>query len=144
MVGVFLDTFVVLTLNALVIISTLYTSGGILAEGIVLADITKSNLAQTAFGAVFGSEIGAAFVAICLLFFAFSTILSWNLFGKINMVWLFGAKSAKLYTLLALAFVMLGSLASNDLVWELTDLFNNLMVVPNAAALLFLGKMVHK
>ena len=144
MVGVFLDTFVVLTLNALVIISTLYTSGGILAEGTIPAGITKANLAQTAFGLVLGSEIGAAFVAICLLFFAFSTILSWNLFGKINMVWLFGAKSAKLYTVLALVFVMLGSLASNDLVWELTDLFNNLMVVPNAAALLVLGKMVHK
>ena len=144
MVGVFLDTFVVLTLNAMVIISTLYTSGGILADGVIPAGITKSNLAQTAFGTVFGSGIGAGFVAVCLLFFAFSTILSWNLFGKINSVWLFGRKSAKIYTVLALAFVMLGSLASNDLVWELTDLFNNLMVIPNAAALLCLGSMVRK
>ena len=84
MAGVFIDTFVVLTLNALVIISTLYTEGGILAGGYVGAvteTIGKTNLAQTAFGVVFGEGLGAAFVAVALFFFAFSTILSWNMFG---------------------------------------------------------------
>ena len=88
MIGVFIDTFVVLTLNALVIISTLYTADGPLASGYV-GDITgvlgKANLAQTAFGVVFGESAGNMFVAVCLFFFAFSTILSWNLFGKINV-----------------------------------------------------------
>ena len=82
MIGVFIDTFVVLTLNALVIICTLYTKDGILATGVIPEGIGKTNLAQTAFGSVFGASLGAKFVAVCLLFFAFSTILSWNLFGK--------------------------------------------------------------
>ncbi len=142
MIGVFIDTFVVLTLNALVIISTLYTSDGILYTGVIPEGIGKANLAQTAFGTVFGSELGAAFVAICLFFFAFSTILSWNLFGKINMSYLFGAASTKVYTVIAMAFIFLGTLASNDLVWELSDLFNQLMVIPNTIALFALTGMV--
>ena len=149
MAGVFIDTFVVLTLNALVIIATLYTADGPLAKcGAAAASetITKANLAQTAFGTVFGSNFGAMFVAICLFFFAFSTILSWNMFGKINVVYLFGKKNAKactvVYTVIALVFIFLGTLMSNDLVWELTDAFNYLMVLPNAIALFALTGMV--
>ena len=149
MVGVFIDTLVVLTLNALVIICTLYTADGPLANGYV-GDVTsvlsKTNLAQTAFGSVMGAGLGAKFVAICLFFFAFSTVLSWNLFGKINAIWLFGRKNAKtctvIYTLIALVFILLGTMMSNDLVWELTDMFNNLMVIPNAIALFALTGMV--
>ena len=147
MIGVFIDTFVVLTLNALVIISTLYTADGPLASGYV-GDITgvlgKANLAQTAFGVVFGESAGNMFVAICLFFFAFSTILSWNLFGKINVAYLFGKKSTVVYTVLALVFIFLGTMMSNDLVWELSDMFNNLMVIPNAVALFALTSLVVK
>ncbi|MBR3866621.1 MAG: sodium:alanine symporter family protein [Butyricicoccus sp.] len=151
MVGVFIDTFVVLTLNALVIISTLYTEGGPLYEcGAAAAStvITKTNLAQTAFGVVFGESFGAMFVAICLFFFAFSTILSWNMFGKINAQYLFGKKNAKLcttvYTVIALVFIFLGTITQSDLVWELTDAFNYLMVLPNAIALFALTGLVVK
>ena len=147
MIGVFIDTFVVLTLNALVIISTLYTADGPLASGYV-GDITgvlgKANLAQTAFGVVFGDTAGNMFVAVCLFFFAFSTILSWNLFGKINVSYLFGKKSTVVYTVLALVFIFLGTMMSNDLVWELSDMFNNLMVIPNAVALFALTSLVVK
>jgi len=145
MIGVFMDTFVVLTLNALVIISTLYTADGPLAggyTGAVTGAINKTNLAQTAYGTVLGGSFGAMFVAICLFFFAFSTVLSWNLFGKINVVYLFGKKSAAAYSVIALVFIFLGTLMSNDLVWELTDMFNNLMVIPNAIALFALTGMV--
>ena len=147
MIGVFIDTFVVLTLNALVIISTLYTEGGPLAGGYtgsVTEVIGKANLAQTAFGSVFGESLGAKFVAICLFFFAFSTILGWNLFGKINMNYLFGKKSTVAYMVIALVFIFLGTLASNDLVWELSDMFNNLMVIPNAIGLFALTSLVVK
>ena len=144
MIGVFIDTFVVLTLNALVIISTLYTADGILASGTIPEGIGKANLAQTAFGTVFGQSFGAAFVAICLFFFAFSTVLSWNMFGKINVIYLFGKKSTVVYSVIALVFIFLGTLMSNDLVWELTDMFNNLMVIPNAIALFALTGMVVK
>ena len=145
MIGVFMDTFVVLTLNALVVISTLYTVDGPLAQcGAAAASTTlnKANLAQTAFGSVMGEEAGAMFVAVCLFFFAFSTILSWNLFGKINVVYLFGKKSVKIYSAIALVFIFLGTLMSNDLVWEMTDMFNNLMVIPNAIGLFALTGVV--
>ena len=147
--GVFIDTFIVLTLNALVIISTLYTADGPLygcGAAAAQTAINKANLAQAAFGTVFGSSFGAMFVAVCLFFFAFSTILGWNLFGKVNAVWLFGEKNAKrstkIYTIAALVFIFLGTLMSNDLVWELTDAFNYLMVIPNALALFALTKTV--
>ena len=147
MIGVFIDTFVVLTLNALVIISTLYTEGGPLHGcGAAAAQdvLKKTNLAQTAFGVVFGESAGAMFVAVCLFFFAFSTILGWNLFGKINMAYLFGQRSTVVYTVIALVFIFLGTLTSSDLVWELSDMFNNLMVIPNAIALFALTGLVVK
>ena len=147
MASVFIDTFVVLTLNALVIISTLYTADGPLANGYV-GDVTgqldSANLAQTAFGSVFGTDVGAMFVAVCLFFFAFSTILGWNLFGKINVTYLFGKKANIVYTVIALVFIFLGTQMSNTLVWELTDMFNFLMVIPNAIALFALTKSVLK
>ncbi len=142
MVGVFIDTFIVLTLNALVIICTLYTEGGILADGVIPEGVNKTNLAQLAFGSVLGENVGAMFVAVCLFFFAFSTVLSWNLFGKINVIYLFGKKAAKVYAVIALVFLYLGTVMSNDLVRELTDMFNNLMVLPNAIALFALTGMV--
>ena len=64
------------------------------------------------------------------------------MFGKINMIYLFGKKSTVVYTLIALAFIFLGTPMSNDLVWELSDMFNNLMVIPNAIALFALTRMV--
>ena len=87
---------------------------------------------------------GAMFVAVCLFFFAFSTILGWNLFGKINMAYLFGQRSTVVYTVIALVFIFLGTLTSSDLVWELSDMFNNLMVIPNAIALFALTGLVVK
>ena len=138
MAGVFIDTFVVLTLNALVIICTLYTGGGPLAEsGAAAAQtvLTKTNLAQTAFGVVFGEGLGAAFVAVALFFFAFSTILGWNMFGKVNITYLFGKKGVLPYTVISLVFIFLGTMMSSDLVWELTDFANYLMVLPNVVGL---------
>ena len=143
MIGVFIDTFVVLTMTALVVISTLYTEDGILATG-AAEGVAKTNMAQLAFGSVMGQSFGSAFVAVCLLFFAFSTILSWNLFGKVNMQDLFGKKSVTIYSIIAIAFIFLGSLLSNDLVWELTDMFNQLMVIPNVIAMVALGALVAK
>ena len=147
MMGVFIDTFIVLTMTALVVISTLYTGDGVLAAGVangVPEGIAKTNMAQLAFGSVFGSGFGGAFVAICLLFFAFSTIIGWNFFGRINVEYLFGKKAVIPYSIIAIIFVVLGSLLQNDLVWELTDMFNNIMVLPNVIALVALSSLVVK
>ena len=139
MAGVFIDTFAVLTLNALVIISTLYVTGGPLFEcgaAAQLSDVfTKTNLAQTAFGVVYGEKAGAMFIAVALFFFAFSTILGWNMFGKTNMAYMFGKTGVKVYTVISLIFVFLGTCMASDLVWELTDFANYLMVLPNVIGL---------
>ena len=162
MAGVFIDTFVVLTMTALVVISTLYAGDGILAglkgdaysvaiSG-AAALVSKTSAMQMAvgkaMGVVFGAELGATvgniFVAICLLFFAFSTIIGWNFFGKINVQYLFKNNKAAvvIYSVIAIVFIFLGTLLSNDLVWELTDFFNYLMVIPNVLALIPLAAIV--
>lgn len=142
MIGVFIDTFVVLTMTALVVISVLYAGDGVLASGAAPDGVSKANMAQLAFSGVFGEKAGNSFIAICLLFFAFSTIISWNYFGKINAVSLFGKKAVPLYMIIAVVFTFLGSCLSNDLVWELTDMFNQLMVIPNVPALITLSGLV--
>ena len=138
LIGVFVDTFIVVTITALVVISVLYTGNGALAQG-AYEGIDKTNMAQLAFGSMFGEVGGNVFVAICLLFFAFSTILSWNLFAKINVEYLFGKKAVPVFTVIALVFIFMGSLLSNDLVWELADMFNQLMILPNVIGLVALG-----
>ena len=141
MVGLFFDTFVVLTMTALIVISTLYAGDGPLASG-AAEGISKTNMAQLAFSSVLGDKVGPLFVAVCLFFFAFSTVLSWNFFGKVNVEYLFGKKAVPVYSVLALGFIFLGSCLSNDLVWELTDMFNQLMVIPNVTALIALSSLV--
>ena len=163
MIGVFIDTFVVLTITALVVITTLYTGEGGLgnmtpdayqavisgSEPFMGLAISKTNLMQHAMTnglPGFLSGIGNGFVAICLLFFAFTTIIGWNFFGKINVQYLFKNNKAAtvIYSVIAIVFLVLGTLASNDLVWELTDFFNYLMVIPNVIALIALYKIVVK
>ena len=146
MVGVFIDTFIVLTLTALVIISTLYAGNGQMLNGNPNG-LDKSNALANGIGAIFangdvGLQIGSIFIALCLTFFAFSTIISWNMFGKINFTYLFGKKYTLIYSILSLTFILLGSFLKNDLVWELTDFFNYLMVLPNALALIALSNLV--
>ena len=138
MIGLFIDTFIVLTLTALVVICTLYAPDGPLAHGYVgevVNTINKTNLAQTAFGTVFTPKGGNAFIAIALFFFAFSTIISWNMFGRINVHYVFGKKAIKVYTIISILCILLGTAVSNNIVWELSDMFNNLMVIPNVLGL---------
>ncbi len=141
MIGVFIDTFVVLNMTALVVISTLYAGNGILASG-AAEGVTKTNMVQHAFATLVGNQWGNGFVAACLFFFAFSTILSWNFFGKINAHYLLGKKGVAVYSVISVVFIFLGSCLSNDLVWELQDMFNQLMVLPNVIALIALAGLV--
>ena len=133
MMGVFIDTFVILTLTALVIVST-----GVWNNG-----QTGSVLAQTAFDSVFGS-FGEIFIAICMLFFAFTTIVGWYYFGEVNVRHLFGKKAIKFYAVLVVAFVILGSTLKVDLVWNMSDMFNGLMVLPNLIGLLACAMTIYR
>ena len=96
------------------------------------------------FGDVFGNAFGSIFVAICLFFFAFSTIICWNFFGRLNAQYLFKNKKVfvVIYSVLSIVFVFLGTVLKSDLVWELTDFFNYLMVLPNVIALIALSRLV--
>jgi len=141
MIAVFTDTFVILTLTALAVISTLYAGNGILASG--AADgVEKTHMAQLAFASVFGSRAGDIFIAVCLLFFSFSSILGWNLFARINFEYLFGKKYTHVFTAVSMVFIFLGAYFSNEYAWELADLCNQLMVLPNVLALLVLSQLV--
>ena len=159
MIGVFIDTFVVLTMTALVVISSLYVGDGILAglagDSYIAATqgaeaiVAKTNAMQMAVTNTlpFLGNFGSIFVAVCLFFFAFSTSLGWNFFGKLNVQYMFKKHSkvaVAIYSVIAIAFIFLGSILKNDLVWELTDFFNYLMVIPNAIALFCLSKYVVK
>lgn len=96
---------------------------------------------MVAFSTVFGS-FGNFYVAICLLFFAFSTIIGWYFFGEQNVKYLFGVKAVKVYACIAVVCVALGAVLEAPLVWNLSDLFNALMVFPNLLALLALSGLV--
>ncbi len=141
MIGVFIDTFVVLTMTALVILTS-GVLGTVGADGELLSGTA---LAQAAFNHSFGG-FGNAFVAICLLFFAFSTIIGWYFFGESNVKALFkGKKSARMaYGVIALVFIAIGSFQKVSLVWDMSDMFNGLMVIPNLLAVLALSGVVAK
>ena len=133
MISVFIETFVILNLTVFSILTT----------GVLGCGKQGTALTQAAFTTSFGS-FGMIFVAICLLFFAFSTILGWHFFGLVNMRYLFGEKAGKLYSLLVVGFVVIGSALKVDLVWSMSDFFNGLMVIPNAIALWALSGVVVK
>ena len=132
-VGLFIDTFVVLNMTAFVIFTT----------GVLDGKTTGIELAQKAFVSGFGS-FGLAFVAICLFFFAFSTIVGWYFFAEQNVKYLFGTKVITYFRIGVMCFLCLGSMLHVTLVWELADMFNGLMVIPNVIALFGLSKLVAK
>lgn len=133
MIGVFIDTFVILNLTALVIITT----------GSRTTGLTGAQLSQYAFSTLYG-KFGEIFIAICMLFFAFSTIIGWYFFGEANIRYLFGAKAVKIYSIIVCISVALGSLQEVELVWNMADCFNSMMVIPNAIALVALSGLVKK
>ena len=129
--GVFIDTFVVLTLTGLVLITS-----GLIPEG-----LTGTALTQAAFSQAFGG-FGPVFIAICMFFFAFSTIIGWYFFGQSNFKALLGEKALPVYSVIVVVFILVGSTLKVDLVWAMADFFNGLMAVPNLLALLALSGVV--
>lgn len=130
MIAVFIDTILVCSATAIVVIST-----GAHNLGLEGAAIT-----QEAFTIAFGT-FGQIFLAICLTFFAFTTVVGWYYFGENNIRFLFKGKNAlRVYQVIVLIFIVLGSYQKVGLVWDLADMFNGIMVIPNLIALLVLFK----
>ena len=136
MFGVFV-TFIIVTLTALIIL----TSG--VLPGCIEGGVTGTAVAQEAFRLSFG-DFGPIYIAICLAFFAFSTIIGWYFFAEQNVRWLIGRKAVKAFTAIVICVMFFGSLLKVDLVWNLADLFNGLMAFPNLIALIALSGVVAK
>ena len=134
MMGVFIDTLIILNLTAFSVLCT-----GQLTE--YNQPLSAAALTQAAFNSGFGS-FGSIFIAICMFFFAFSTIVGWYFFGEKNVRYLFGTKAVKPYAVLVTIFIVIGSALKVELVWNLSDLFNGIMVFPNLLALLALSGLV--
>ncbi len=133
MVGVIIDTMVVCTATALVNIVTQASTSG----------LTGAAMTQKAFELGLG-RFGVVFIAVSLFFFAFTTIIGWTFFGEANIKYLFGPKAVNPYKIVVLFFIVGGALLQVDLVWDLADMFNGLMVIPNLIGLLILSPQVVK
>ena len=128
---------------AATLIIVTFTGIVILVTGVLDYKTTGIELTQHAYNVGLGS-IGMSFVAVCLFFFAFSTIIGWYFFGEQNVKYLLGLRWVQSYRVLVLCFLMLGSFLHVTLVWELADFFNGIMVIPNVIALLALSGLVAK
>ena len=131
---VFMDTIVICTMTALTII----VSGVDIAWGVK----PSSELVTSAFATVWGDKLSAVFVAIALMLFAYSTILGWSLYGTRCAQYLFGLTGAKIYQVIFVIVVVVGSVSSIDVVWDIADTFNGLMAIPNFVALFGLAGVV--
>ena len=103
-----------------------------------------SELITSAFATIFGMKFASTFVALALTLFAFTTVLGWSLYGSRCVQYLFGLKVAKAYQVLFIIIVVVGAVASLDVVWDIADTFNGLMAIPNFIALFALSPVVAK
>ncbi len=133
---VFMDTIVICTITALTII----VSGIDIAWGVK----PGSELITEAFSTVWGGKTAALFVAIALMLFAYSTILGWALYGTRCVQYLFGLKGARIFQIIFICVIVIGSISSIDVVWNITDTLNGLMAIPNFIALFALSGVVAK
>ncbi len=137
---VFFDTFVVCTMTAIVVLSTGYID---LSTGAPALGVNGDTLVSTAFGKYFGAP-GTWFVAIAILFFAFTTVMGWSQYGAKSIEYLFGAKGAKVYKVIFVIMMVTGAVIEGGLAWDISDTFNGLMMIPNLIGVLALFPLVLK
>ncbi|TBL48599.1 sodium:alanine symporter family protein [Obesumbacterium proteus] len=147
MMGVFV-VCVIVTLTALAIITSgmsMWELGG-KTQTNFLGVFTGQGIAvtQQAYTYVYG-YFGSLFISVSLFFFAFSTIVGWYYYGEMNIRYLFNSQRAvRAYQLVVLAFIFIASFFKVELVWNMADMFNGLMVLPNLVALILLSPIVIK
>ena len=134
MAGVFVDTILICSSTAFVIMLTGAYQG---------TDLKSVAITQEAFSRAFGSG-GVTFLAIALFFFAFTTIMGWYMFGEMNVRYLFGKYGILPFRLIVCGCIFCGCIFAADLVWELADTFNGLMAIPNLIAIVWLAPQVRK
>lgn len=131
MTQTFIDTLIVCTMTALVILTaTTWTQGG------DASTLTSASIAET-LGAT-GSQI----VAVATACFAFSTLIGWSYYGEKAVEYLLGEQAIKIFRIVFTVAVMIGAMTSLDFVWNFSDLMNGLMAIPNLIGLLLLSKII--
>ena len=132
---VFADTIVICTLTAL----------AILISGKAAAFYGKTagtDLTIMAFGTVLGTKLAAIVIAVCIAMFAYSTLLSWSLYGSRCFEFIFGTTGSKVYQAIYVIFVVVGANVKLGLAWTIADASNALMAFPNLIAVLLLSPVV--
>ena len=137
---VFADTIIVCSLTAFAVLSSGLVD---LNTGEVLSENVSTALVAEAFSTVFG-KYGAAFIAIAILFFAFSTVLGWSQYGTKGFEFLFGTRATKVYQVIFVLFIVVGATMDLTLAWDLSDTFNGMMAIPNLIGVLALSGTVVK
>jgi alanine or glycine:cation symporter, AGCS family len=130
---VFIDTLVICTLTALVILVT-----GVIQTGQTGAELTTSAFAAGLPG------IGGWIVLIVIVLFSYSTMLTWNFYGEKSWGYVFGAKIVKPYRILFIGFLFLGVIGGLTTIWDVADTLNGLMAAPNLIALVLLAGVLVK
>lgn len=131
MTQTFIDTLVVCTMTALVILTANSWTLGVSAS-----ELTSASMAETL------GHTGRIIVAISTALFAYSTLIGWNYYGEKAIEYLFGSKSIAIYRVFFTATVIVGATMSLELVWNFSDLMNGMMAIPNLIGLLLLAKVV--
>ena len=136
---VFMDTFVICSMSALV-----FLSSGLVDLQTGVSSITdKAALASGAFAASFGS-VGEMFLAIAMFFFAFTTVLGWSQYGAKAVEYLWGSVAAKVYKVIFVLITIVGAVLASPLAWDISDTFNALMMIPNLIGVIVLSPLVAK
>lgn len=133
---VFMDTIVVCTMTALVVLL------GVRVENIEYGNDIGSNLTILGFQSVFSGGFPAVAVAVCLTLFALSTVLTWALYGTRCVEYLLGHKASKVYQVIFCLFACIAGTVKLSLAWSIADTLNGLMAIPNLIALALLSPIV--
>ncbi|KAF0836238.1 AGCS family alanine or glycine:cation symporter [Methylovorus glucosotrophus] len=131
MTQTFIDTLVVCTMTALIILTATAWKHGVSA-----GQLTSISMAETL------GDTGKYIVAISTALFAYSTLIGWNYYGEKAVEYLFGFRSIKIYRLVFTLAVAVGASISLELVWNFSDLMNGMMAIPNLIGLLVLSKVI--
>ena len=142
---VFADTIIVCTLTAFAVLSSGLVD---LETGVAMAEyngmaLTKANIVSTVFSMHFG-KLGAAFVAIAVMLFAFSTVLGWSHYGSKACEYLFGTKSTLVYRIIFVAATFGGAVMGDNLAWDIADTLNGMMMIPNLIGVIVLSPVVYR
>ena len=142
---VFADTIVVCTLTAFSILSSglIDLDTGHALEAYAGTELTKANIVSTVFSINFG-YVGAVFIAIAIMLFAFSTALGWSHYGTKAFEYLFSEKYTIIYKLIFVIAIFGGAVLGDNIAWEIADTFNGMMMIPNLIGVLVLSPIVYK